>query len=92
MAEPNAGQPGGRGGRGGQPGDDQPGDGRTGNERQHAKPGRDPYSHLGEQLDVGPSDRRAFQHRVRANAGLLGMMALGLSAIILGCVMLAIAL
>lgn len=50
---------------------------------------RPDYSNLGEQLQVGPSDRRALTNRLRANAGLFGLMAFGLLAIIVGGVLLA---
>ncbi len=50
---------------------------------------RDDFSNLGEQLEVGPSDRRAFKNRLRANASLFALMALGVLAIIVGGVMLA---
>lgn len=51
--------------------------------------GRADYSHLGEQREIGPSDRRALTNRLRANAGLFGLMALGLLAIIVGGILLA---
>lgn len=75
----------------GEAGSPRPVDGASGAGRsgQAGAAGRADYSHLGEQREIGPSDRRALTNRLRANAGLFGLMALGLLAIIVGGILLA---
>lgn len=75
----------------GEAGSPRPVDGASdaGRSGQAGAAGRADYSHLGEQREIGPSSRRALTNRLRANAGLFGLMALGLLAIIVGGILLA---